>query len=143
MQARYIMNHVMTTWTVSNKWEEAYKRKSKDVMGRALTMQNALTAQIQRKAAKSALISLARLQSPQSGSQCAAWITKIKQRQYDSWDKGSRDALGRFKHVSNDYDTYYMYHSGNVSPARPGGAPPATLASGLLCTRSKGMDGQE
>jgi hypothetical protein len=34
------------------------------------------------------------------------------------------DAIGRCQSVSNDYDTYYMDHSGNVKPVGPGGAPP-------------------
>lgn len=34
------------------------------------------------------------------------------------------DAIGRCKSVSNDYDTLYMDHSGNVVPGRAGGAPP-------------------
>jgi hypothetical protein len=124
MQARYVMNHVMATWTVSKKWEEAYQRKSKDVMGRALAMQNALTAQIQRNAARSASNDLARLNHPNQGVNVRPGERKSSSVNTILGTKEVCDALGRCKNVSNDYDTYYMDHSGNVSPARPGGAPP-------------------
>jgi len=124
MQARYIMNHILATWTVSKSWEEAYKRKSKDVMGRALAMQNALTAQIQRNAAQSASNDLARLNHPNQGVHVRPGERPSSSVNTTLGTKEVCDALGRCKSVSNDYDTYFMDHSGNVSPARPGGAPP-------------------
>ncbi len=124
LQARYVMNHALATWTVSKKWEEAYERKSKDVMGRALAMQNALTAQIQRNAARNSSNDLARLNHPNKGVNVRPGERKSSSVNTILGTKEVCDALGRCKNVSNDYDTYYMDHSGNVSPARPGGEPP-------------------
>jgi len=124
MQARYVMNHMMATWTVSKSWEDAYKRKIKDVMGRVIAMQNALAAQVQRNAAHSASNDLARLNHPNQGVNVRPGERKSSSVNTTLGTKEVCDALGRCKNVSNDYDTYYMDHSGNVSPARPGGAPP-------------------
>ena len=124
MQARYVMNHMMATWTISKSWEEAYQRKIKDVTGRVIAMQNALAAQVQRNAAQSASNDLARLNHPNQGVNVRPGERKSSSVNTTLGTKEVCDALGRCKNVSNDYDTYYMDHSGNVSPARPGGAPP-------------------
>jgi hypothetical protein len=124
MQARYVMNHIMATWTTNKSWDEAYKRKIKDVTGRTLAMQNALVAQIQRNAARSASNDLARLNHPNQGVNVRPGERKSSSVNTILGTKEVCDALGRCKNVSNDYDTYYMDHSGNVSPAQPGGAPP-------------------
>lgn len=124
MQAHYVMNHIMATWTTSKSWDEAYKRKIKDVTGRTIAMQNAIAAQVQRNAAQSASNDLARLNHPNQGVHVRPGERPSSSVNTTLGTKEVCDALGRCKSVSNDYDTYFMDHSGNVSPARPGGAPP-------------------
>ncbi len=124
LQARYVMNHMMATWTVSKSWDEAYKRKIKDVTGRAMAMQNAIAAQVRRNAAQSASGDLSRLNHPNKGVNVRPGERRSGSVNTILGTKEVCDALGRCKSVSNDYDSYYMDHSGNVSPARPGGAPP-------------------
>ena len=124
MQARYVMNHIVATWTVNKRWEEEYQRKIKDVTGRVIAMQNALAAQVQRNAARNASNDLSRLNHPNQGVNVRPGERKSSSVNTILGTKEVCDTLGRCKNVSNDYDTYYMDHSGNVSPARPGGAPP-------------------
>jgi len=124
MQARYVMNHLMATWTVNKRWEEAYQRKIKDVTGQVIAMQNALAAQVQRNAAQNASNDLARLNHPNQGVNVRPGERKSSSVNTILGTKDVCDALGRCKNVSTDYDTYFMDHSGNVRPAQPGGAPP-------------------
>jgi len=124
MQARYVMNHMMATWTINKSWEEAYKRKIKDVTGRVIAMQNALAAQVRRNAAESASNDLSRLNHPNKGVNVRPGERSSSSVNTTLGTKDVCDAIGRCKNVSTDYDTYFMDHSGNVRPAQPGGAPP-------------------
>jgi hypothetical protein len=124
MQARYIMNHMMATFAPSAAWEKAYERKVHDVSGRAMAMSNALAAQVQRNAAQSASNDLARLNHPNQGVKVRPGERRSSSVNTTLGTKEVCDAIGRCKSISNDYDTLYMDHSGNVVPGRAGGAPP-------------------
>lgn len=136
MQARYIMDHMMATFTPNTSWEKAYERKVHDVSGRAMAMSNALAAQVQRNAAQSASNNLARLNHPNQGVNVRPGERRSSSVNTTLGTKEVCDAIGRCKSVSNDYDTLYMDHSGNVVPGRAGGAPPATPESGRRPIRS-------
>ena len=124
MKARYIMEHMMATWTINPSWEQAFQRKIKDVTGHVIAMQNALAAQVQRNAAQNASNDLTRLNHPNQGVKVRPGERPSSSVNSILGTKEVCDAIGRCKSVSTDYETLYMDHSGNVSPARPGGAPP-------------------
>jgi len=124
MEARYIMEHMMATLTINPSWDQAFQRKIKDVTGQVIGMQNALAAQVQRNAAQNASNDLARLNHPNQGVNVRPGERKSSSVNTILGTKEVCDAIGRCKSVSNDYDTFYMDHSGNVKPGRPGGGPP-------------------
>jgi hypothetical protein len=124
MQARYIMEHMMATWTFNPRWDQAVHQRVKDVTGRAMAMQNAMAAQVQRNSARNASNDLARLNHPNQGVNVRPGERKSSSVNTILGTKEVCDAIGRCKNVSNDYNEIYMDHSGNTRPGRPGGGPP-------------------
>lgn len=124
MQARYIMDHMMATFTPSPGWEQAYNRKVHDVAGRAMAMSNALVAQVRRNAAQNASNDLARLNHPNQGVNVRPGERRSSSVNTILGTKEVCDAIGRCQNVSTDHDTYYLDHSGNAVPGSAGGGPP-------------------
>jgi len=119
MQARYVMEHMVESMRVDPAWQKAYNARIRDVTGATIAMQNAVAAQVQRRAADNA----SRLNHPNPG------VARREERAGTSVNAtlGTRDvcdAIGRCKNVSNDHDNYFIDHAGNVAAGRAGGAPP-------------------
>jgi hypothetical protein len=130
MQARYIMEHMMATLTPDPAWTRALEQKVTRITGAVMSMQNAAT-QSQLAASRRQNETLAMLNHPNT------FVPRSSSSSGSSSGSGSSngvntilgtkdvcDALGRCKNVSNDADSLFMDHSGNVRAGGPGGAPP-------------------
>jgi hypothetical protein len=80
--------------------------------------------EMQNRAARSASDDLARLNHPNAGVNVRPGSTQSSSTNTILGTRDVCDAIGRCKTVSNDADTFFMDHSGNVQPGRAGGAPP-------------------
>jgi hypothetical protein len=122
MEARFIMEHMVATLKRDPAWERAWEQRVRQVTGSVISMQNAAT-QASLRAARNAADTLARLNHPNAG------VSRPAERPGSRVNTvlGTRDvcdAIGRCKTVSNDAETVFMDHSGNVARGRAGGAPP-------------------
>jgi len=122
IQARYVMEHMVHSMQVDPAWQRNYAKRIRDVTGSTIAMQNAVTAQVQRRSAENDAM-LARLNNPNAG------VAQREEREGSSVNstlgtKDVCDAIGRCQNVSNDHDDYFMDHGGNVAVGRAGGAPP-------------------
>lgn len=122
IQARYVMEHMVHSMQVDPAWQRNYAKRIRDVTGSTIAMQNAVTAQVQRRSAENDAM-LARLNNPNAG------VAQREEREGSSVNgtlgtKDVCDAIGRCQNVSNDHDDYFMDHRGNAAVGRAGGAPP-------------------
>jgi PQQ-dependent catabolism-associated CXXCW motif protein len=124
MQARYVMEHMMATFTVNPSWEKEYQRRINDVTGRVIGMQNALSAQARRISAANASTTSSRLNHPNPGVNVRPGERKPTSVNTTLGTKRVCDALGRCQSVSTNNDTYFIDHGGNAKAGRAGGAPP-------------------
>jgi hypothetical protein len=122
MQARYVMEHMVATLKKDPAWISAWEQRVRQTTGAVISMQNAAT-QTALRAARNANDTLSRLNHPNPGVGRPADRTGSRVNTI----LGTRDvcdAIGRCKNVSNDAETVFIDHGGNVAPGRAGGAPP-------------------
>jgi excinuclease UvrABC ATPase subunit len=117
------MEHMLGTFRANPRWEQAYEQRIKEVTGAVISMQNAAT-QVQLNAAQRASDDLARLNHPNAGVNVRPGSTRSSSVNTTLGTRDVCDALGRCATVSNDAETIFMDHSGNVRAGRAGGAPP-------------------
>jgi len=123
MRARYITEHMVATMKADPAWERALEDRTRKITGSFISMQNA-AMEMQNRAARSASDDLARLNHPNAGVNVRPGSTQSSSTNTILGTRDVCDAIGRCKTVSNDADTFFMDHSGNVQPGRAGGAPP-------------------
>jgi hypothetical protein len=123
MRARYITEHMLATMQSDPAWDKALEEQTRRITGAYISMANA-TAQLQNNAARSASNDLARLNHPNAGVSVRPGSTRSSSTNTTLGTRDVCDAIGRCKTVSNDADTFFMDHSGNVVAGRAGGAPP-------------------
>jgi len=123
MQARYILEHMLATKQNEPQWEQAYEQRVVQLTGAVISMQNA-ALQAQMSAARSASDTLSRLNHPNAGVNVRPGERRASSVNTTLGTRDVCDAVGRCKSVSNDADSYFMDHSGNVVAGRAGGAPP-------------------
>jgi hypothetical protein len=122
MEARFVMEHMVATLKRDPAWERNWEQRVRQLTGSVISMQNAAT-QASLRASRNASDALSRLNHPNAGVSRPAERTGSRVNTV----LGTRevcDAIGRCKTVSNDAETVFMDHSGNVAPGRAGGAPP-------------------
>jgi PDZ domain len=123
MPARYIMEHMLATLTTDPAWERAFAETNRRVTGAYISMQNA-SQQVQNNAARDASNDLARLNHPNAGVSVRPGSTRSSSTNTVLGTRDVCDAIGRCKTVSNDADSFFMDHSGNVRAGGAGGGPP-------------------
>lgn len=123
MRARIITEHMMATMKSDPAWDRALEDKNRRITGAYMSMQNA-AVEVQLKAARSASDDLARLNHPNAGVNVRPGETRSSSTNTILGTRDVCDAIGRCKVVSNDADSYFMDHSGNVRAGLAGGAPP-------------------
>lgn len=129
MEARYVMEHLLASFTVDQAWNANLERRTRELTGSVLSMQNAST-QASLAASRQQNETLSRLNHPNAGvpSRSTARIggSRASGRDENVTLGTARvcDAIGRCKTVSNTADSYYMDHSGNVRAGSAGNAPP-------------------
>lgn len=123
MRARYITEHMLATMQPDPAWDKKLEDQTRRVTGAYISMANA-AQQMQNNAARSASDDLARLNHPNAGVNVRPGSTRSSSTNTTLGTRDVCDAIGRCKTVSNDADTFFMDHSGNVVAGRAGGAPP-------------------
>jgi hypothetical protein len=127
MEARYIMEHLLATLMIDQQWQAELDRKSIQLTGAVIQMQNAAT-QSALAASRQQNETLSRMNHPNAGvpSRSSASIGGSSSGRDVNTTLGTAhvcDAIGRCATVSNTADSYYMDHSGNVR-AGSAGSPP-------------------
>lgn len=127
MEARYIMEHLLATLTVDPQWQAELERKTVQLTGAVIQMQNA-AVQSALAASRQQNETLSRMNHPNAGvpSRSSAGIGGSRSGRDVNTTLGTAhvcDAIGRCASVSNTADSYYMDHSGNVR-AGSAGSPP-------------------
>ena len=119
----YITEHMLATLATDPAWEQAFAEKNRRITGAYISMQNA-SQEVQNSAARSASNDLARLNHPNAGVSVRPGSTRSSGTNTILGTRDVCDAIGRCKTVSNDAESLFMDHSGNVVAGRAGGAPP-------------------
>jgi hypothetical protein len=129
METRYIMEHLMASFVVDPAWNAALERRTMELTGAVISMQNAST-QAALAASRQQNETLARLNHPN---------TFVPNRSASGAGGGSGsgrdvnttlgtahvcDAIGRCATVSTSADSHYMDHNGNVRAGTASGGPP-------------------
>jgi hypothetical protein len=130
MEARYIMEHLLASVVTDPQWQDALDRKTMQVTGGVMSMQNAAT-QSALAASRQQNETLARLNHPNAGvpSRSTSGIGGSSGGRDVNTTLGTAhvcDAIGRCATVSNTADSYYMDHSGNVRAGTASSAPDNT-----------------
>jgi len=122
MEARYVMEHMLATWTPNAAWAADLERRTLQRTGAVISMQNAAT-QAQLAASRQQNETLSRLNHPNgfSPSRSSASTSGINTT---LGTKRVCDAISRCATVSNDSDNLYMDHSGAVRSGPASRGPP-------------------
>jgi hypothetical protein len=119
MEARYVMEHLLGTFKLDPRWEQAYEQHTREVTGAVISMQNAAT-EVNLNAARRASDTLSQLNHPNGG----VTVRPGSLRPTSNGNRDVCDAIGRCQNVSDDGEPRFIDHSGNVRAGRAGGAPP-------------------
>ena len=130
MEARYIMEHLLATFANDPEWQAALDRRTMQVTGSVMSMQNAAT-QSALAASRQQNETLSRMNHPNAGvpSRSTSGIGGSSSKRDVNTTLGTAhvcDAIGRCATVSNSADSYYMDHSGNVRAGKASSAPDNT-----------------
>lgn len=126
MEARLVMEHMMSTLVIDSAWQTALDQRTMKITGAVISMQNAAT-QSALAASRQQNETLARLNRPNTFSPSRSGTgagTSSGSSRSSNGNVRLCDAIGRCKTVSDVADSYYMDHSGNVRPGSAGGGPP-------------------
>ncbi len=127
MEARLAMEHMMATLVIDPAWQAELERRTMQVTGAVISMQNAAT-QSALAASRQQNETLARLNHPNTFSPSrpasGASGSNGSSRYSSSGNARVCDAIGRCASVTDSGDTYYMDHSGNVRAGSSAGGPP-------------------
>jgi hypothetical protein len=128
MEARYIMEHLLATFVIDQRWQDDLDRRTMQLTGSVMSMQNAAT-EASLAASRQQNETLSRLNHPNAGvpSRSTSGIGGSSSGRDVNTTLGTAhvcDAIGRCATVSNTADSYYMDHSGNVRAGSAGSTPP-------------------
>jgi len=123
MLARYVMEHMLATFALDRNWEAALERKTREITGAVIQMENAAT-QSALAASRQQNETLARLNHPNPG------VPKRKEQGTSGsvntilGTQHMCDAIGRCSTVSIGDGNTFMDHSGNIRNGPGSGGPP-------------------